>query len=44
MSNVKVVKNFIEKKSHTMLRVVPKSRHAFDKHCREMDRSFMGLS
>ncbi len=40
---IEVVKDFIERKPHTMLRVTAKGRHAFDKYRRSMDKLFKGL-
>ncbi len=40
---IEVVKDFIERKPHTMLRVTEKGRRAFDEYRRGMDRLFKGL-
>jgi DNA-binding MarR family transcriptional regulator len=40
---IEVVKDFIERKPHTMLRVTKKGRLAFDEYRRGMDRLFKGL-
>ncbi|HIH89044.1 TPA: transcriptional regulator [Candidatus Bathyarchaeota archaeon] len=40
---IEVVKDFIERKPHTMLRVTAKGRRAFDEYRHGMDRLFKGL-
>ena len=40
---IEVVKDFIERKPHTMLCVTEKGRYAFDEYRRGMDRLFKGL-
>ena len=40
---IEVVKDFIERKPHTMLRMTPRGRAAFEEYRRGMDRLFKGL-
>jgi DNA-binding MarR family transcriptional regulator len=40
---IEVVKDYVDRKPHTMLRMTPKGRGAFEEYRREMDRLFKGL-
>jgi len=40
---IEVVKDFVDRKPHTMLRVTARGRAAFEEYRRGMDRLFKGL-